>query len=107
MSAFDIVVRDVVPPHNWGSAYQFRKTEKAMCSVVSGFRSRVLQITWRGDVIPCCFDYNADVVFGNLIENELETIFNSSAYLQFITDHIKGRIMNYLPCRSCNKCFII
>ena len=106
LDCYGVVVRNIVPPHNWGSAYQYRNVSPSVCYIVSVFRSRVLQVTWNGDVIPCCFDYNADVVFGNLFENDLESIFNSSKYREFILCHKKNKLECFPPCRLCNRCLI-
>ena len=104
---YGLETRYAAVPHNWGSAYSFRESSSSICSVVSGFRSRVLQVTWNGDVIPCCFDYNSDVVLGNLLVEDIESIFSSKKYQCFISRHIENDISMYSPCKSCHKCLIL
>ncbi len=40
-------------------------------------------ITWDGNVIPCCFDKDADYNFGNVYQSNLSEINNSKASQQF------------------------
>lgn len=106
LEEYGVKIRDISQPHNWGSAYQFMNVSPSICSIVSGFRSRVLQVTWNGDVIPCCFDYNADVVFGNLFSDDIETIFSSETYKHFILCHAQDELEEFAPCRACQRCII-
>ena len=106
LKGYGMKIHNETAPHNWGSAYPFRKISSSTCSVVSGFRSRVLQVTWNGDVIPCCFDYNADVAFGNLLVDDLESIFSSEKYRCFIARHKENDISGYPPCKFCHRCLI-
>ena len=59
-------------------------------------------ITWDGDVVPCCFDKDADYVFGNIMDNEYNSINKSSKYNNFrqqiLTDRSKIDI-----CRNCTE----
>lgn len=99
-------IRDLSSPHNWGSAFHFRKISLGTCSVVNGFRRRILQITWDGKIIPCCFDYNAEVVFGNIFINDIGGVFSSTTYKEFISDHMSNRLNPYPPCIRCHRCNI-
>ena len=101
-----VEIRDLSSPHNWGSAFSFKDISSGVCSVVKGYRKRVLQITWDGKIIPCCFDYNADVVFGNIFEEDLEGVFSSTLYKDFIYHHISDNVKKYPPCRRCSRCHI-
>ncbi len=56
-------------------------------------------ILCNGDVVPCCYDYNGVNVFGNLLCNSLEDIFDSEKLHSFIED--KKRNKSQL-CMSCD-----
>ena len=58
--------------HNFsdGRQYNLPNTE-GMCPVISGNRKNILNITWDLNVIPCCFDFNATIPFGNLRNQSL------------------------------------
>jgi len=36
-----------------------------------------------GDVVPCCFDYNSTIVFGNLFKQSVKEIWESPVYVGF------------------------
>lgn len=57
-------------------------------------------ITWNGDVIPCCFDKDAQHKFGNFKELEFSKINNSKEYLNFRELINKGR-KNIDICKNC------
>lgn len=60
-------------------------------------------INWKGDVILCCSDYKFEVVFGNVMKDTFENIYNSSKYNKYRVEHtnLKGK---ELPlCESCNR----
>lgn len=91
--------------HNYGNGRRYNAAGESLpCSVVWGFRRRVLQITWSLDVIPCCFDFNAEVKFGNLRDRSLAEIFFGRPYSDFIQSHASNRLENYPVCRACERC---
>ena len=59
-------------------------------------------ITWDGNVVPCCFDKDADHKFGNIMDEDYDTIRKSKTYLAFrkqiLTDRSKIEI-----CRNCSE----
>ena len=40
-------------------------------------------ITWNGDVVPCCFDKNANYKLGNIHDTGLQDIWKSQSYDDF------------------------
>lgn len=92
--------------HNYGSGRSYNTPEtQGVCSVVWGFRKRVLQVTWDLDIIPCCFDSNSTVVFGNLRKNSLHNILSGTPYLKFIQAHKDNTLEDYPVCVNCERCF--
>jgi Iron-sulfur cluster-binding domain/Radical SAM superfamily len=92
--------------HNYGRGRAYNESrDNTSCSVVWGFRRRVLQVTWDLYVIPCCFDFNADVRFGNLRTMTLRDIFFSAEYQQFIQAHVENQLAQYPVCNACERCF--
>lgn len=89
--------------HNYGNGRSFNPFSKKLCPVVEGIRKNILQITWDLYVIPCCFDFDATIKFGNLKTQTLEEIFSSEAYLKFIDNHKKGDLSQMLVCQGCEK----
>jgi len=92
--------------HNYGSGRSYNEAGKGTpCSVVWGYRRRVLQVTWDLWVIPCCFDSDAAIRLGNLRSQSLEEIFSGPAYAEFIRCHVEERLENYPLCLTCERCF--
>jgi len=92
--------------HNYGGGRDYNKPgDYIPCSVVWGYRQRVLQITWDLYVIPCCFDFNAEIKLGNLRTQTLAEIFSSLPYKNFIEDHIANRLEAYPVCLKCERCY--
>lgn len=59
-------------------------------------------VTWDGDVVPCCFDKNADHTMGNIRRKELYAIWENAAYQNFRKRVITGR-KNIAICRNCSE----
>lgn len=91
--------------HNYGSGRAYNPPgAKAPCSVTWGLRSRILQVTWDLDVIPCCFDFNAEVKLGNLRHQTLAEVFGGAAYRKFFEAHLTDRLEEYPICLGCERC---
>ncbi len=92
--------------HNYGDGRLYNiPTTNGICSVTWGLRKRILQVTWALDVIPCCFDFNASVVFGNLRDQTLAEIFNGPSYKEFIAAHLSNTLGGIPVCSNCERCF--
>lgn len=59
-------------------------------------------ITWDGNVVPCCFDKDAQHTLGNLGEHSLKAIWKNDAYRNFRTALLKGR-KEIDICRNCSE----
>lgn len=90
--------------HNYSSGrhYNAPNAEK-LCPVIQGKRNKILNITWDLNVIPCCYDFNSTIPFGNLREQTLEEIFTSPEYLKFNIAHLTGQLEAYPICQNCEK----
>jgi len=58
-------------------------------------------ITWDGDLLPCCFFYDAQIKFGNVLEEPFMKIWNGPAYRAFREACRHSRPGN-LICRNCD-----
>jgi MoaA/NifB/PqqE/SkfB family radical SAM enzyme len=89
---------------NFGDGRDYRSPEtSSICSIVDGFRRRQLYVDWELNVVPCCYDYNSSVSFGNLEEANLEDIFGGERYKNFISAHREGRRQEYPLCSHCDR----
>ena len=60
------------------------------------------QIDWQGNVVPCCFDKNSDVILGNLLDNPWEHIWNGEKYRSF-RKRMNSRGRTLSMCRDCTE----
>ena len=58
--------------------------------------------TWDGHLIPCCFDKDAQYKMGNLLEQDLDAIWHSDAYVNFRTSILKSR-KEINICKNCSE----
>jgi MoaA/NifB/PqqE/SkfB family radical SAM enzyme len=90
--------------HNYGDGRSYHApNQDRMCPVIRGKRKNILNITWDLNVIPCCYDFNATIPFGNLRKNTLDEIFSSPEYLSFWIAHQTGDLSAYPVCQNCEK----
>ncbi|HPF01698.1 MAG TPA: radical SAM/SPASM domain-containing protein [Bacteroidales bacterium] len=59
-------------------------------------------VTWDGNVIPCCFDKDAEHIMGNLQEESFRDIWNGPRYRLFRRSLLSERAMIDI-CRNCTS----
>jgi radical SAM protein with 4Fe4S-binding SPASM domain len=59
-------------------------------------------ICWDGNIVPCCFDKDAQFKMGNIFENEFEELWNSKNYNHFRKKILKDR-KSFDICCNCNE----
>jgi radical SAM protein with 4Fe4S-binding SPASM domain len=58
------------------------------------------EITWEGNIIPCCEDEEAEFVMGNIFQEDLRSIWNNGRYIEFRRKILNGQ--KDIPiCRYC------
>lgn len=91
--------------HNFGDGRAYnppKLTSRTACSVIGGWRAGIMVITWDLKVIPCSFDYDATVVFGDLRRQSLAEVFASPARQAFLDAHRSGCGSGYGICANCD-----
>ncbi len=63
---------------------------------------RTIALTWDGYSVPCCFDKDAKIKFGNLKSQELLEIWKGRKYYNFRKAILKGRSKIDM-CRNCTE----
>ncbi len=68
---------------------RYEKTENGHFAIKSALPNRCWRMwhscvmTWDGDIVPCCFDKDADHVMGNVRKQPFRDIWNGPRYLAF------------------------
>jgi len=93
---------EVWKPHNFGDGkdYRARCGEKKTCGRP---QNGPLQIQWNGEVIPCCYDYNNQIVLGNAFEQTIPEILKGEKYEDLRDAHRKGEFWRFPYCDQCDQ----
>ncbi len=88
--------------HNFGEGRNYSSSKGGTCYCCRrAVRRTILQVTWNMLVIPCCMDYNATVVFGDLRNQSIDETLCSSTSQAFMNAHLHGIAERYEICRNC------
>jgi len=68
-----------------------------------GYPSDQMYITWDGDALLCCCDWEYQVVHGNIFETSIEDVWTNESYEHYRSTLKKGRRDLLQMCRKCNK----
>lgn len=96
-------IQEVKSWHNYGNGREYNEKNDRICPVLNGRRGQILNITWDLNVVPCCFDFNSTIKFGNLKQMSIEEIFTSDAFEKFLLAQIRKDYKNYPVCQGCEK----
>jgi radical SAM protein with 4Fe4S-binding SPASM domain len=93
---------EIWKPHNFGDGrdYRERTEEKATCGRPE---NGPFQIQWNGEVIPCCYDYNNQIILGNAFEQGVLEILNGPKYRLLRHAHRQKRFAMFPYCDQCDQ----
>ena len=60
-----------------------------------------LNVHFDGTVVPCCIDYNEEIILGNVNNQTLMEIWNSEPYRQLRQKHAEGKWDEIPLCKNC------
>ena len=60
-------------------------------------------ILYDGRVVPCCFDFDGELVLGDLKEQSLKEIWNGKKMKNLRRLHLEGKINPINLCRECKE----
>ncbi len=92
---------EIWEPHNWGGKKSYRELRQGKKTCGRPF-SGPLQIQADGNVIPCCFLTDGELILGNAFKDSLEDILKSEAYENLRDQHVFGDLSG-LPCATCDQ----
>lgn len=93
---------EIWKPHNFGDGRDYR--ERRDCKTSCGRPDNgPLQIQWNGEIIPCCYDYNNQIVLGNAFEQPVLEILNSPKYRLLRYAHRQGKFSMFPYCDQCDQ----
>lgn len=91
-------------PHNWSDGRTYRDLKDRCGKKTCGRpKNGPIQVQWDGLVVPCCFDYNSNIVLGDLKKESLRDIITGNSYACLRDAHARGDFSSYPFCNSCDQ----
>lgn len=95
---------EVWKPHNWVYGREFRGVEVSKRNTCGRPFNGPLQVQVDGTVNMCCFDFNGDLLLGDLKAQSLNEIFTSEEYEKIKQCHESGDYGDHdLICKNCDQ----
>lgn len=95
---------EIWKPHNFGDGRDYRErmddSHKTSCGRPE---NGPLQIQWNGEVIPCCYDYNNQIILGNAFETPVLEILNAPKYRLLRYSHRMKKFGLFPYCNQCDQ----
>ena len=94
---------EIWKPHNFGDGRHYRQRSDDVETKTTCGRPQngPLQIQWNGEVIPCCYDYNNQIILGNAFHDSVLDILNGTKYRMLRVAH---RLKYFKLFPYCNQC---
>ena len=96
---------EIWKPHNFGDGrnYRFRDDSVDHKNSCGRPENGPLQIQWNGEVIPCCYDYNNQIILGNAFETPVLEILNGEKYRLLRYAHRMKKFGMFPYCDQCDQ----
>lgn len=91
-------------PHNFGDGRDYRSRDARAGKTSCGRPEHgPLQIQWNGEVIPCCYDYNNQIVLGNAFTMPVLDVLNGEKYRLLRYAHRMKEFSLFPYCDQCDQ----
>lgn len=94
---------EVWKPHNWITAKNYRMLSDERLKTCGRLENGPIQVQVDGTVNVCCFDYNGEMLIGDLRAQSFGEIFNGSAMNRIQELHMTGRADELQLCKICDQ----
>jgi MoaA/NifB/PqqE/SkfB family radical SAM enzyme len=91
--------------HNWTDALDLRSKNYKRKKTCGRPQSGPLQIRYDGKISACCFDFNSELITGDLSKQSLNEIDNNIENINLKKAHISGDMSNYSMCDNCDQMY--
>ena len=88
-------------PHNYMGARNYRQLQEDRKTCGRPKRGP-LQVLWDGRISACCFDYNGELILGDLKRQSIREYYQSQELLDMIEAHENGEFWKYPACDRCD-----
>ncbi|OGR05349.1 MAG: hypothetical protein A2520_06465 [Deltaproteobacteria bacterium RIFOXYD12_FULL_53_23] len=88
--------------HSWGGRF-LSGTKEAKALPACQYLWNSLSILWDGTVVPCCLDFDAKCVLGNIRDQSLATIWNNTTIREMREKQTQHKRVAIALCKGCDK----
>lgn len=85
--------------YNWAGAFKHEELCFEPHATPCEYLWNEMRITWEGDVVLCCWDYESTIKLGNVNDSSLYDIWHNKKYNDLRKMHIEGNLPSL--CKSC------
>jgi hypothetical protein len=96
-------VVEIWKPHNWISGRQYRTVCSHRVESCGRPFNGPIQVQVDGTVNVCCFDYNGELIIGDLRRQRFQEIFSSQEMIEVQKKHAAGKADTINQCRMCDQ----
>jgi radical SAM protein with 4Fe4S-binding SPASM domain len=89
--------------HNWAGGKDYVDLRKPESQRYCVWPFKDIQILWDGRVVPCCYDFNGGMVFGNVNRATIQEIWLSENYERFRRVWRQKQCYSLPLCRNCDE----
>jgi pyruvate-formate lyase-activating enzyme len=96
---------EIWKPHNFGDGrdYRTRLEDLEVKTTCGRPENGPLQIQWNGEVIPCCYDYNNQIILGNAFTTPVLDVLNGTKYRLLRIAHRDKKFGCFPYCDQCDQ----
>ena len=94
---------EVWQPHNWINAQRYRSLDKQRLTTCGRPFNGPIQVQVDGTVNVCCFDYNGEMLIGDLRTQSFHEIFHGREMEHVQACHQSGRADHLPLCAQCDQ----
>lgn len=90
--------------HNWIYGRKYNPNHKQINNLESCIIPfRIIQILWNGDVVPCVFDFNGQMLMGQIRTKDIREIWNNGQYKTLRQIHRQREYEKAPLCMRCDQ----
>tara|TARA_B110000971_G_scaffold215715_1_gene249633 strand:- start:1176 stop:2105 length:930 start_codon:yes stop_codon:yes gene_type:complete len=91
--------------HNWTDVLDLRSKNYKRKKTCGRPQSGPLQIRYDGKISACCFDFNSELITGDLSKQSLNEIDNNIENIALKKAHTTGDLSSYSMCDNCDQMY--
>jgi len=93
---------EIWKPHNWTDGKEYRKVSKKRKKTCGRPHTGPVQINADGNMMVCCFDFDAKMTVGNTYKQTIKEILGGKEFNKIRKAHESGNLKG-LPCATCDQ----